>query len=288
MRCRPTLTRVDALRTGELPTEEHRAVEEHLKKCKSCEDSVDDVDQLAQAVKALALVPPRSIRETLRTTDFYDRVEEVWVAFSDRTIRMISGHSLDDLHKRYSDRYGRALERAPVPEPLRKQVIDALHGAGVAKPAVDLTEASELERSVTKALLSIPRGEVRSYSWLAQQVGKPKAVRAVANYVARNILPFVVPCHRVVPAGGGVGNYGYGPKMKRDLLKREGVDVDQLDELARQRVRFIGSRTTKIFCCPTCRDARRIREENRVPFHDAGEATGKGFRPCRRCQPAAA
>jgi O-6-methylguanine DNA methyltransferase len=288
MRCRTTLTRVDALRTGELPKEEHRAVEEHLKTCSSCTESVTDVGELAQAVKALVLVPPRSIRETLRTTDFYDRVEEVWVAFSDRTIRMISGHSLDDLHKRYSERYGRTLERAPIPEPLRKQVIDALHGAGVDKPAVDLTEASELERSVAKALLSIPRGEVRSYSWLAQQVGKPKAVRAVANYVARNILPFVVPCHRVVPIGGGVGKYGYGPKMKRDLLKREGVDVDQLDALAREHVRFIGSRTTKIFCCPTCRDARRIHEENRVPFHDVDEATEKGFRPCRRCQPVAA
>lgn len=288
MRCRPTLTRVDALRTGELPREEHRAVEEHLKICKSCEDSAADVDELAQAVKALALAPPRSIRESLRTSDFYDQVEGVWVAFSDRTIRMISGRSLDAMRKQYSERYGRALERAPIPEPLRKQVIDALHGAGVEKPAVDLSEASELERSVAQALLSIPRGEVRSYSWLAQQVGKPKAVRAVANYVARNVLPFVVPCHRVVPAGGGVGNYGYGPKMKRDLLKSEGVDVDQLDALAREHVRYIGSRTTKIFCCPTCRDARRIREENRVPFHDDAEARQKGFRPCRRCQPVAA
>jgi O-6-methylguanine DNA methyltransferase len=288
MRCRPTLTRVDALRTGELPREEHRAVEEHLKTCKSCEDSAGDVDELAQAVKALILAPPRSVRETLRTTDFFDRVDDVWVAFSDRSIRMISGHSLDDFQGKYTKRYGRALERAPIPEPLRKQVVDALHGAGVDKPLVDFSAASELERSVAKALLSIPRGEVRSYSWLAQQVGKPKAVRAVANYVARNILPFVVPCHRVVPAGGGVGKYGYGPKMKRDLLKREGVDVEQLDRLASQHVRFIGSRTTKVFCCPTCRGVRRIREENRVPFHGVEEATEKGFRPCRICQPAAA
>jgi len=61
MRCRPTLTRVDALRTGELPDEEHRAVEEHLKTCKSCEESAADIEHLATAVKALALVPPRPI-----------------------------------------------------------------------------------------------------------------------------------------------------------------------------------------------------------------------------------
>ena len=288
MRCRPTLTRVDALRTGELPDEERRAVEEHLKRCKSCEESAADIEQLASAVKALALVPPRPIRESVRTTDFFDQVENVWVAFSDRAIRMISARSLDDLRSWYAKRYGRTLERAPIPDPLRKQVLAALHGQGVEKPAVDLRDASELERSVLQKLTQIPRGEVRSYSWLAEQVGKPRAVRAVANVVARNCVPFILPCHRVVPAGGGVGKYAYGGKMKRDLLRREGVDVEQLDSLAREGIRFVGSKTTKIFCFPTCRDARRIREENRVPFHEADEAMEKGFRPCHRCQPKAA
>ena len=109
MRCRPTLTRVDALRTGELDREEHRAVEEHLRTCKSCEESVSDVDELARAVKALALVPPRSMRETLQTTDLFDQVENVWVAFSGRTIRMISARSLEDLRSRYAKRFGRSL-----------------------------------------------------------------------------------------------------------------------------------------------------------------------------------
>ena len=91
MRCRSALTRVDALRTGELHREEHEAVEEHLKTCKSCEDSVADVDALAEAVKSsLTLIPPRSLRDVVRTTDFFDRVENVWVAFSDRVIRMIT------------------------------------------------------------------------------------------------------------------------------------------------------------------------------------------------------
>jgi len=52
----------------------------------------------------------------------------------------------------------------------------------------------------------------------------------------------------VVPAAGGVGKYAYGSRMKRELLRREGVDVDALDALAKENVRFIGSRTTKIFC----------------------------------------
>ncbi|HUJ15108.1 MAG TPA: methylated-DNA--[protein]-cysteine S-methyltransferase [Thermoanaerobaculia bacterium] len=268
-----------------MPVEEHRAVEEHLKSCSSCFESVEDIEHLANAVKSLALVPPRSLRDAVRPADFCDQVENVWVAFADRSIRMISGRSLDDLRSWYGKRYGRTLERASIPEPLRKQVVAAIHGEGVDKPLVDLGDASELERSVLQTLLEIPKGEVRSYSWLAEQVGKPRAVRAVANVVARNCVPFILPCHRVVPAGGGVGKYAYGSKMKRDLLRREGVDVEQLDALEREGVRFIGSKTTKIFCFPTCRDARRIREENRVPFHQAGEAREKGFRPCQRCRP---
>src|SRR5438128_1291934 len=278
MRCRSALTRVDALRTRELSPEERSEVESHLKTCKSCDDSLHDVDRLASAVKALAVAPPRSCKDALcrEVIDSFDRLEAggraVWVAFSGNGIRMITAGTIDDLRAQYGKRYGRDLQRAAIPEPLQREVTAALSGEGVGKPHVDLGEATELETAVMRALASIPVGEVRTYSWLAQQVGRPRAVRAVANYCARNIVPFVVPCHRVVPSSGGVGNYAFGSRAKRDLLAREGVDVDALDALARQGVRYVGSRTTKIFCFPTCRDARRIREENRVPFRGTGEA----------------
>jgi methylated-DNA-[protein]-cysteine S-methyltransferase len=288
MRCRSALTRVDALRTRELPLEERGEVEAHLKSCKSCDDSLHDVDRLASAVKAaLTVTPPRSCKETL-CRDHFDKVGEVWVAFTNDGIRMISARSEEDLHARYAKRFGRDLQRAAIPEPLKHDVLAALSGEGVRKPHVDLAEATELETAVREALESIPVGEVRTYSWVAQQVGRPKAIRAVASYCAKNIVPFVVPCHRVVPSGGGVGEYAYGSRMKRELLAREGVDVDALESLAREGVRYIGSKTTKIYCFPTCKDARRIREENRVPFHGSGEAEQKGFRPCQRCRPVAA
>jgi len=69
---------------------------------------------------------------------------------------------------------------------------------------------------------------------VARQAGRPRAVRAVANVIARNAVPYVVPCHRVVPSSGGVGNYIFGSATKRALLEREGVDVDQLDALAKR------------------------------------------------------
>lgn len=287
MQCRSVLTRVDAARTGELEKIDERAVQEHLQKCRSCDASVHDVASLARMVKSLAVKPPRSCREEL---DHVDQIDDVWIAFSDHGLRMITrGGTAEAFAKRYAHRYGRALERAPMPPALRKQVENALRGEGVDKPQLDIDdETSALESRVMHALAKIPRGEVRTYSWLAEQVGNPRAVRAVANYVARNIVPFVVPCHRVVPASGGVGEYAFGSRMKRDLLQREGVDVDALEALARKGVRFIGSKTTNIVCFPTCKDARRIREENRVPFHAAAEALQKGFRPCKHCQPFAA
>lgn len=289
MRCRSVLTRIDAMRTGELDSKE---IHEHLETCPSCNDSVGDVDHLARSVKSLFAAPPRSCRDSLKGKcfDSYDTITErgetVHVAFSDRGVRMVHRGTLDELRDRYTKRHGRALEEGRLPDRFRKQVSAALRGEGVDDPQVDWSDdATDIERDVLRMLTRIPRGEVRTYSWIAQQVGRPRAVRAVGNICAHNAVPFIVPCHRVVPAAGGVGNYAFGSALKRELLRREGVDVDALDALARKNVRFIGSKTTKIVCFPTCRDARRIREENRVPFGDAASASSKGFRPCRKCQP---
>ena len=78
-------------------------------------------------------------------------------------------------------------------------------------------------RSILDALLKIRRGEVVSYSGLAARVGAPKAVRAAGTACGKNPIPVIVPCHRVVPIGGGVGNYGGGPDIKRWLLELEGA-----------------------------------------------------------------
>ena len=289
MQCRSVLTRIDALRTGELAPIEQTAVESHLRTCPSCGDSCADVDDLANAVKSLTTAPPRSCREVV--TDHFDRVETaagpMLVAFSDRGIRLITAADAD-IRSAYAKRCGRILAEGRIPDALRREVIAAIAGEGVDKPHVDLDESNDLEHDVLQLLTRIPRGEVRTYAWVARQIGRPRAVRAVGNVVAKNRVPFLMPCHRVVPSSGGIGNYIFGSDAKRALLEREGVDVAGLEKLARENVRYIGSRTTQIFCFPTCRYARSIREENRVPFHGADDALESGYRPCRKCQPVAA
>lgn len=279
------------MRTGELPAPEWREVHRHLRACRSCDESVGDLDALTATLKETLVAPPKSLRSEI--ADHFEVIkagsDEVLVAFSERGLRMITtGMSPEKFRAAYTQKFGRELTRGRLPERLRKQVVAALSGEGVSKPIVDLSDAGEFERKVLEILTKIPRGEVRSYSWVAKEAGRPKAVRAVGNICAHNVVPFVVPCHRVVPTTGGIGNYAFGSPVKRALLQREGVPIDEIDACARQRTRYVGSKTTHIYCCPTCRDARRVGEENRVTFRDEDDARAKGYRPCKHCRPCAA
>jgi methylated-DNA-[protein]-cysteine S-methyltransferase len=84
--------------------------------------------------------------------------------------------------------------------------------------------AAPFRRQVLETLhREVHRGDVVTYSALAERSGRPKAFRAAASACARNPVPIVVPCHRVLPSGGGIGNYGGGVARKRKLLQLEGT-----------------------------------------------------------------
>lgn len=82
---------------------------------------------------------------------------------------------------------------------------------------------SDFRRQVLDNLRNIAPGSVATYGSLADAVGAPRAVRAVGSACANNPIPIVLPCHRVVPASGGVGGYIGGPQRKRWLLEFEGA-----------------------------------------------------------------
>jgi len=85
--------------------------------------------------------------------------------------------------------------------------------------------ATELQQQVWNKLKEIPEGKVTTYALLAQAVGSPKAVRAVASAVGRNPNLITVPCHRVIRSDGSVGQYAGGQVKKIRLLEEEGVRV---------------------------------------------------------------
>ncbi len=86
---------------------------------------------------------------------------------------------------------------------------------------LDLSEATPFQRQVWQATRLIPYGETRSYLWVAKQTGRPAAVRAVGQALGKNILPVIIPCHRVIAADGSLGGFTGGLKMKRRLLELE-------------------------------------------------------------------
>jgi len=88
---------------------------------------------------------------------------------------------------------------------------------------LDLSGATHFQRRVWDATRLIPCGETRSYAWVAQQVGKPGAARAVGQALARNPLPIIIPCHRVITSDGKLGGFSGGVGMKKALLNLEAL-----------------------------------------------------------------
>ncbi len=89
--------------------------------------------------------------------------------------------------------------------------------------AVDLRRLTPFHRKVLTAAAGIPAGRVVSYGEIARRIGQPRGSRAVGQALHRNPVPIVIPCHRVVASGGGLGGYGGGLALKRKLLRLEGA-----------------------------------------------------------------
>ncbi len=98
-----------------------------------------------------------------------------------------------------------------------------LNGERAALPIgpLDLTACSPFQQQVLRLEYTIPYGEVRTYQWLADRLGKPRAARAVGNALARNPFPLVIPCHRCIRSDGTLGGF-QRPGLKAQLLALEG------------------------------------------------------------------
>jgi methylated-DNA-[protein]-cysteine S-methyltransferase len=90
---------------------------------------------------------------------------------------------------------------------------------------LDLRFATDFTRDVLQATARIGFGQVRTYQDVARAIKKPRATRAVGNALGKNPIPIVIPCHRVVATGGGLGGFTGGLSYKRKLLRIEGIEV---------------------------------------------------------------
>ncbi|TMI82365.1 MAG: methylated-DNA--[protein]-cysteine S-methyltransferase [Bacillati bacterium ANGP1] len=235
-----------------------------------------------------------AVLERLGLGDAYGRLDTpigpVFVAYNAHGVSAVRpGGSAKEFEAAFRTRFGRPIRRAGgLPAALAGRLGRAFRGTGRPSVHFDLRSVSEFERAVLRKALSIPRGEVRPYGWIAREIGRPAAARAVGTALARNPIPLLIPCHRVVRNDGRVGGYLFGPEFKRRVLADEGVDVEALEARAHAGTQYYGSDTTRIYCFPTCRNARRISPAHRVSFRSAAEARGAGYRPCAVCRPSLA
>jgi prevent-host-death family protein len=175
---------------------------------------------------------PGAAPPAVRFTSLAAPLGEAYVAYGDRGVAFLDLASSDAAFARaLRARLGVAAERDPHPP---QDLVAGLRGflkdlAWYPGP-VDLSHVGSFQRRVLEYLRRIPRGQVRTYRDVAREIGHPGATRAVGTACARNPVPLVIPCHRVVRSDGGLGGYSLrgGVALKRRLLEGEGVDVSGL------------------------------------------------------------
>jgi O-6-methylguanine DNA methyltransferase len=210
------------------------------------------------------------------------------VAWNGRGVSIVDA-AVDDatFEARHRAVTGRDAFRAEtMPARLADAIARRLGGDRRVRIDLDLRGHSPFEQDVWRKALEIPRGEVRPYGWVAAEIGRPRAVRAVGTALGHNPVPLIVPCHRVVRTDGSIGQYSLGgPTNKRTILRSEGLDPEGLEAQAATGIRYTGSDTTRIVCLPTCRHARRVTDAHRVGFRSVRAAADAGYRPCKICRP---
>ena len=215
----------------------------------------------------------------------------LFVAYSPRGLRCVApADGAAAFEAAYAARFGaRPIAADEPPGELLDDFKRALEGDPEAdrRLPLDLEALGPFERSVLEKAREIPRGELRTYAWVAREIARPRALRAVGRALGRNPIPFIIPCHRVIGSSGSLTGYAFGLPLKRRVLLLEGLDPAELSALERGGARYVGSLARGEFCFRTCREAGRFAGADRVWFRTEAEAMSRGLRPCLACRPVA-
>jgi O-6-methylguanine DNA methyltransferase len=181
--------------------------------------------QLLQDLRTLgvAKAPPQLLENVLDEVGLGDQyapidspLGQVFVAWNKLGVSAVmKATTEEEFEERFAERFRRKPRRTGTPP-------DDLG------TRFDLRSVTDFERAVLLKAREIPRGEVRTYAWIAAQIGHPAAVRAVGSALRKNPVPLLIPCHRVVRSDGNIGEYALGGSgNKRAILAYEGVPLDR-------------------------------------------------------------
>lgn len=243
MRCREVEALWDEVR-GDATIPIREAVLAHLRACPPCQELFEEYEGVAFRLSSLPLPEPScdlakrvvehiaAINRRLRTTPIVltavvTPIGRLYVGYKEARIAFIGidrGESLERVREQIERRLRRPVLMGDAPLWLAGLFERFFQTWQLDEGYVDLSDLTPFEQAALRAALQIPRGQTRSYAWVAREIGKPRAARAVGQAMARNPLPVIVPCHRVVDSHGELHNYGYGIEMKARLLKLEGYE----------------------------------------------------------------
>ncbi len=127
-----------------------------------------------------------------------------------------------------------------------------------------------------------------SYKRIAQEIGKPEAVRAVAQALRHNPVALAIPCHRVIGSEGDLVGYAGGKtSLKEKLLRLEGVPVhrERKDYRVERNETYLLAPGDKEYCLPTCPSTSTLPHGTPTLFGSRERAEAAGYRPCTACRP---
>jgi methylated-DNA-[protein]-cysteine S-methyltransferase len=239
MRCRDVDALWDEIR-GECTADLKETVETHVEACPSCQGLYEQYEGVAYRLSSLPEARPscdltKKIVEHIASLKFRARTPIVlttvatpigllYVGFRENRIAYVgidTGESAEEVRERLEHRLRRPATFGEAPAWLKETLERFFTTWRVEDGTVDLSDLTPFEQATLRATAQIPPGEVRSYGWVATQIGRPRAARAVGRVMARNPIPVLLPCHRVVDSTGDLHNYYYGLDMKERLLEME-------------------------------------------------------------------
>ncbi len=303
-------TALIAAASGEASAAEAARVREHTTLCAPCRQEFERYRSIDGAVDAWRRAAPADTaaqrarenlesrladlrRRTLTYTVFDSPLGPILIARSEEGVSLIEyltgGRSFQ--HSRLGRIEGVEAVEDPIGvQDLQRDLAEYLEGRRTRLDwRLDLRLVrSEFHREVLRATAAIPYGAVTSYTGLAREIGKPSAVRAVAQALRRNPLPIVVPCHRVVGASGQLTGYaGRRTGLKQHLLDVEGIRTLEARgdfRIARERM-YVGVPEGQAYCLPTCGWLTPAALGRLTLFASREGAEGAGLAPCSDCRP---
>ncbi len=284
MNCDQVKTMLESNILQGLRSRKYPALHRHVLSCKNClklwerwqcfDEKLSSLLNIVQAPEGLRDKVMAELKEIKIAKAHKDYGFDIFLEGSPEAITGLELHSPPGAHEGgpnviLSGISGALAARA------RTQIAEYFRGErAIFRLPVDLSRCNPFERRVLETANEIPYGEVRSYKWIAEHMGRPGAWRAVGRALHNNPAPVIVPCHRVIRSDGSAGGYAFGEEWKACLLSLE-----------EDAAPFIGCSSTRIVCYRGCRRERRIREGGRIHYAQMMDAMESAYRPCKICNP---